>query len=87
MFNVVCIVNYLNVSFGRLITSVAGFSAIDNSYFCCCSSSSGCLGHAAIFYCGTPLAFNITILYAIFQMLSPSPEMNFTESQAVSRFT
>ena len=27
------------------------------------SPSSGCLGWAALFYCGTPLAFHIIILY------------------------
>ena len=51
------VVYYSNVSFSRLITEV-GFSAI--LYFL--SPNSGCLGKAALFYCGTPWAFHVIIL-------------------------
>ena len=32
------------------------------------SSSSGCLGWAALFYCGTPCAFHIIILLGVFDV-------------------
>ena len=61
---------YLYVSGSGSITSVGEKSL----FVCCClpvimwflfgevSSSSGCLGWATLFYCGTPLAFHIVIL-------------------------
>ena len=54
---------YLNVSLSSLITSVwvdrAGVSAIDVVSIQMSSSSSGRLGNAVLFYCGTPCAFHI----------------------------
>ena len=35
------------------------------------SSSSGCLGKAALFYCDTPMAFHIAIMYKHSQELTP----------------
>ena len=66
------VVYYLYVSFSRFIISVGEASA---GFFCFhllvillflfggVSSSPGCFGKGVLFYCGTPWAFNITILH------------------------
>ena len=74
-------VYYLNASFSRLITSVGVERAV--FFFLLsitrifvvvfsvrtCSSSSGCLGNAVLFYSGTPWAFHITCFAMLCQML------------------
>ena len=69
------IVSYLYVSYSESITSVGEERAIFFCYrllvimwflFGGVSSSSWCLGWAALFYCGTPCAFHIIIIPRIF---------------------
>ena len=54
------VVYHFKVSFSSLITSVGDFCF--RLLVLLCSSSSGCLGKVALFYCGTLWAFHITIL-------------------------
>ena len=72
MSNMYSVVVYLYIKGSGSITSVgeerANLSAVVYLYvimwflFGEVSSSSGCLGWATLFYCGTPLAFHIIIL-------------------------